>query len=99
MKAKTFYCWAFLLLFNNLGFAQIPYKDALKNYRVNFLPEKVFVHTDKDIYAAGETIWGAVYLVDGQTHKPDAFSTTVHVELVDEQQNILVFIYFNTDFI
>jgi len=86
---KIFYSWAFFLLIATYSFAQSPYKEALQNYRINFLPEKVFVHTDKDIYAAGETIWGSVYLVDGQTHKPNAFSTTVHVELVDEQQSIL----------
>ena len=81
---------AIILFFTfNIVLAQGNYKEALQNYRKHFLPEKVFVHTDKDVYAVGETIWGAIYLVDGQTHKPNAFSTTVHVELANDQQEIL----------
>ena len=79
----------FFLLFSIHIFAQDSYKKALQKYRTNYLPEKVFLHTDKDVYAAGETIWGAVYLVDGQTHRLGAFSNTVHVELVDAEQTIL----------
>ncbi len=68
--------------------------DWLSEYRRRLLPEKIFVHTDKSVYAAGETIWYATYLVDGQTHRPDSLSKLIHVELLDGegkrllQQNI-----------
>lgn len=82
-------CGIGCLLLTNSTFSQGIYKAALQNYRTNFLPEKVFLHTDKEMYAAGETIWGAAYLVDGQTHKPTAFSTTVHVSLVNANQEVI----------
>lgn len=89
MNVKTIGCFLLFLSIIVDTSAQTTYKAALQNYRKQFLPEKVFVHTDKDVYAAGETIWGAVYLVDGQTHKPNAFSTTIHIELVNEKQETL----------
>ena len=87
--SRTLFSAIILFLALNNSLAQVNFKEVLQNYRKQFLPEKVFVHTDKEVYAAGEMIWGAVYLVDGQTHKPDAFSTTVHIELVNDQQEIL----------
>jgi len=61
----------------------------LELYREKLLPEKVFVHTDKDIYAAGETLWGAIYLVDGQTHRTSNFSAHVYIELIDQKDSIV----------
>ncbi|MEO0339833.1 MAG: hypothetical protein AAF242_11515, partial [Bacteroidota bacterium] len=52
------------------GLSQRDLSQTLVQYRKTFLPEKVFVHTDKNIYAVGETIWMALYLADGQTHEP-----------------------------
>ncbi len=65
--------------------AQSEPLDWLATYRSRFLPEKVFVHTDKSIYAGGETIWYATYLVDGQTHRPDSLSKLLHVELLSPE--------------
>ncbi len=76
----------FLILSLFLSFllpAQSPYTNLLEDYRDRYLPEKVFVHTDKDIYAAGEIVWAALYLVDGQTHRPDSSSKLLHLELLD----------------
>lgn len=89
MMFKIHYTWICFLLCLTQSIAQTQYTETLQDYRKHFLPEKVFVHTDKEVYATGEMIWGAVYLVDGQTHKPNAFSTTVHIELANEQQEIL----------
>jgi len=61
--------------------AQQNLSRTLEDYRRQYLPEKVFVHTDKSIYAGGETVWAAVYLTDGQTHAPDSISGVVHLEL------------------
>ena len=51
--------------------------------------EKVYLHTDKPHYTAGETIWFKAYLVEGQLHLPDASSNIVYVDLVDPNQNII----------
>lgn len=51
--------------------------------------EKVYLHTDKPHYSAGETIWFTAYLVEGQLNLPDAVSSIVYVDLVDPNQNII----------
>jgi len=77
-----------LLLFlctSNILLAQVNIDETLKEYHKNYLPEKVFVHTDKNIYAAGETVWMAVYLMNAQTHTTDAASFVVRIELQDKK--------------
>jgi hypothetical protein len=47
------------------------------------LQEKVFLHTDKDIYLAGEICWYKAYYVDGYFHRPLTVSKLVYVEILD----------------
>jgi len=77
---KNFLFFIFFPLFST---AQSTQTKQLIDYRKQLLPEKIYVHTDKNIYAAGETIWFALYAVDGQTHLPGAFSQLIRVALVD----------------
>ena len=65
--------------------AQQSNVELLDAYYQRYLPEKVFVHTDKNVYAAGETIRAAVYLLNGLTHQPDSLSKTIYLELHDSQ--------------
>ncbi|MGB3547142.1 MAG: TonB-dependent receptor plug domain-containing protein [Saprospiraceae bacterium] len=71
------------LLFLTSLAAQSPFETVMLDYRQQLLPEKVFVHTDKNIYATGEIIWAAVYLVNGQTHRPGTFSNQIRLELIN----------------
>ncbi len=80
--------YLFLALFFLIGpclLAQAPFTELLDNYYRNYFPEKVFVHTDKSVYAGGETILAAVYLVDGRYHLPDSVSKTIYLELHNAQ--------------
>ena len=43
--------------------------------------EKIYLHTDRDIYAANETIWVKAYVVDGITNIPAKRSRYVYVTL------------------
>ncbi len=43
--------------------------------------EKLYVHTDKPAYIAGEKVWLRVHLVDGSTHVPTEVSRYVYIEL------------------
>jgi hypothetical protein len=52
-------------------------------YRVQHLQEKLFVHTDKDFYTAGEIIWFKVYATDAHDNKPLDLSKLCYVELLD----------------
>ena len=44
---------------------------------------KVYIHTDRDTYLTGETIWLKGYLVNGTTHEADTVSRVLYVDLVD----------------
>ena len=44
-------------------------------------PEKVYIHTDKNVYVAGETIWMRAHVVDGIAHVPMKLSAYVYVVL------------------
>ena len=86
---SRFFIFCFFFIYSSISFSQDTFKKGLELYRERLLPEKVFVHTDKDIYTAGETLWGAVYLVDGQTHMTSNFSAHVNIELLDQNDSIV----------
>jgi hypothetical protein len=43
---------------------------AFRGYNNSSLTEKVFTHTDKNFYLAGEIIWFKLYVVNGDDNKP-----------------------------
>lgn len=45
--------------------------------------EKIYLHTDKLAYSAGEIIWLKAYLINATTHQPSTKSNYVYVELLD----------------
>ncbi len=55
--------------------------EGLQIMEYSYPGQKVFLHTDKDRYFAGETIWLKAYLVNAVTHRPDTLSTNLYVEL------------------
>ncbi|WP_025765234.1 TonB-dependent receptor plug domain-containing protein [Dyadobacter tibetensis] len=66
--------------------------DKLQRYRQQYPPSKVYLHTDKPYYAAGDTLWFKAYSVYGATHLPDTLNKLLYVDLVDSrngQQKIL----------
>jgi len=59
--------------------------EKFDNYRNHVLQEKVFVHTDKAIYFAGEIMWFKIYDVDGSSHKPLDISKVAYAEILDSE--------------
>jgi Large extracellular alpha-helical protein len=50
----------------------------------HFAPqEKVYLHTDKPYYSAGETLWFSAYLTNAATHISNTKSRYIYVELLD----------------
>ncbi|HVX50568.1 MAG TPA: MG2 domain-containing protein [Chitinophagaceae bacterium] len=47
------------------------------------IQEKVFVHTDKDFFVAGEIVWFKVYTVDASANTPSTISKVAYVEVTD----------------
>ena len=43
--------------------------------------EKVYLHTDRDHYEAGEQVWLRAYLTNAVTHQASTLSRYVYVEL------------------
>lgn len=51
--------------------------------------EKVYLHTDRQTYAAGETIWLKAYLTVGPFHIPSSLSTTIYLELIGSKGELI----------
>jgi len=64
--------------------------EELRQYAAFSGPEKVYVHTDKEFYAIGETIWFKTYLVDGISHMQSTKSKIAYVELWNEKDSLIV---------
>jgi hypothetical protein len=60
------------------------------NYQSGNLQEKLFVHTDKTFYLAGETVWFKVYALDASFHKPLAISSVAYIEILNKDQKPVV---------
>ncbi|MDC6390259.1 hypothetical protein PP182_16335 [Maribacter sp. PR1] len=85
-------CIMGLLSFNTPVQESMQVKNILGKlllYSKNERPEKTYLHTDKDFYTNGETIWFKTYLVDGIDHRASDKSKVVYVELIDSEGNIL----------
>ncbi len=84
-----------LLLFFNVGiYAQDRFTSNLTAYFTslweNMPQEKVYLHTDKPYYSAGEDIWFKAYVINASTHLPNAKSNFVYVELINSFDSVLV---------
>jgi len=66
--------------------AQVPdeLKKAFAGYNGQVLQEKLFVHTDKRFYLAGEICWYKVYNTDAFFNKPLGLSKLAYIELLDK---------------
>ncbi len=57
--------------------------DQFRAYNEQRPTEKVYIHTDRDAYITGETIWLKGYVFNGDSHEADTISRVVYVDLVD----------------
>lgn len=56
----------------------------LTTYGEQHFQEKVFVHTDKSFYVAGEIIWFSLYNTDGYLNRLTSLSKVAYVELLTQ---------------
>ena len=54
-----------------------------ESYNSKALQEKIYLHTDKDFYLAGEILWFKIYHIDGTFHKPIQLSKIAYVEILN----------------
>src|SRR5690606_1079864 len=64
-------------------------QNKLADYAAVNPQEKLHMHTDKSIYAAGETIWYKLYSAIGSENKLSILSNIAYVELLDPQGEII----------
>lgn len=69
-------------LYCNMLSAQDP-QQKLTRYAQSVLQEKLYMHTDRSFYLAGDLVWFKLYNVDASLHQPLAFSKVAYVEILD----------------
>lgn len=85
-KIFLYICLVFCTITSNAQFGGYEhFRNTLDAFNEQYLPEKIFVHTDKNAYLAGEILWYKLYYVDGYTHRPLQLSRVAYVELIDQQ--------------
>lgn len=85
-----------IFILSLLAFTVEDPADFIKKISSRFLlklatypQEKVYLHTDKPHYVAGENIWFRAYLVNAVTHAPSNASRYVYVELCNRQDSVV----------
>jgi hypothetical protein len=58
-------------------------EQGFKNFSEHTLQGKIYLHTDKNFYLAGEVIWFKAYCIDGTKHQSFDISKVAYVEVVD----------------
>ena len=88
MRQKITLLFLSLALAAPAAFSQAPVTASitadLDRYRAQRMQEKLYVHTDKDLYLAGEICWFKVYAVDAGAHRPLDMSKVAYLEWLDK---------------
>src|SRR5690554_558050 len=74
---------------NNIAALKFLVLNKLIEYNTVKYPEKIYLHTDKPFYTAGDNIWFSTYLLDGITHIASSKSSVVYIDLIDDKGNII----------
>lgn len=84
---KHLFSLACLFYLSANGYSQqqavLPMVQSKLNEKTKELQEKLYVHTDKDFYTAGEIIWFKVYAMDALSNKPVDVSKVAYLEVLD----------------
>jgi TonB-dependent SusC/RagA subfamily outer membrane receptor len=52
--------------------------------------EKVYIHTDRDVYSVNDSVWFRIYLTNAHNNLPQSGFQSVYFELIDAAKNIKV---------
>jgi len=65
--------------------------DRIDWYNKQYPMEKVFLHTDKYLYKAGETVWFKGYIASLNGDRTPLYSNDLYVKLLDQQNDELIY--------
>lgn len=77
------FCAILLVLPHALHAQQDVLIKRFSDFATGSFTEKLYLHTDKNDYLAGEIIWWKSYYVDGYMHRPADLSKVIYIELLD----------------
>ncbi|RZL11763.1 MAG: hypothetical protein EOO89_20205, partial [Pedobacter sp.] len=84
-----------MFLFNYAQAQKIPtigakkLRQAAANFQGALPQEKVFLHTDKDLYFAGDTLWVKAYVLDATYLSASEKSKLLFIELQDDSTDVI----------
>lgn len=91
---KYFSVVLLLMLLDTTGMAQDNIPDLLRasfdKYQENIYQEKIFIHTDRDFYLAGELLWFKSYNTVASGGGISELSKVVYLELLDKNGNAVL---------
>lgn len=61
-----------------------------ENVPEDSLGKKIYVHTDRNLYLAGELAWFAIYSVTGSGHQLNTDDRIGYIELIDQHNKVVV---------
>lgn len=61
-------------------------QQSFETYAQQTAQEKVYLHTDRSAYLAGETMWFKAYLVEAARHYPSNLSKVLYIEVLNQEQ-------------
>lgn len=65
-------------------------QQQFEAYNNNNYQEKIFLHTDKTVYATGEILWFKAYLTDAVTNQFSPLSKIAYVEIINDENRPLL---------
>lgn len=96
MKTATYFFFILLFACNISVFAQMEKKAQTEKIVRSFderqkfnYQEKIYLHTNKDYYTAGEKVWFRAYRADATSHLPQLYSKYIYVELYNRQNKFI----------
>ncbi len=65
-------------------------RSKFDRHRTQNPQEKLFIHTDQELYLTGETLWFKIYYVDGVLHQPSDISKVAYVEILGPDNRAVI---------
>ena len=93
LHKRSFFVMMICLSFALSAFCQHDLNEiqsSFNEYKNYSLREKIFTHTDKDLYVAGEIVWFKLYVVNADDNKPIDLSKVTYVEILNADQKPIV---------